>query len=161
MTYYLDLTGENGCCAILFANPEHTVVHVGTTIHTEEEKYRNHELALRFAEECDFHFFFRGDELPELYTVPKTEVGGCDSRGGLFVGSHDFTIRDPDPMYYIDREGNCFLITQNSSEFLDMGKSWREKMVPTDAIEVFASRGEAEKKYRIWEWNELLKEGDL
>ena len=42
-----------------------------------------------------------------------------------------------------------------------MGMEWREKMVLTDAVEVFAGRAEAEQKYRIWEWEELLKEGDL
>lgn len=161
MKYYVDLTGEDGCVGILFTNPENTAVYVGTTVHTEEEKYRGHELAERFARECDFHFFFKGDQLPELYTVPQTEIGGYDSRGGLFAGSYNFTLRELEPMYYIDREGKCWLVTEDSSQFLDMGLSWREKMVRCDDIEVFANREEAERKYRILEWEDLLKEGDL
>lgn len=161
MTFYIDLTAEGGCVGILFTNPENTAVYTGTTVHTEDEALRGHPLAERFAKECDFHFFFREDGLPELYTVPKVEVAGYDSQGGLFAGSNHFSIRDPEPMYYIDREGKCFLITEDSSKFLDMGLSWREKMVPTDTIDIFSNRAEAEQKYRIWEWKDLLKEGDL
>ena len=160
MKYYIDLISSDGPMAVLFTNRENEVVYVGTTIHIEDAKLRNHPLAKQYAEECDFHFFFDGDELPELYTVPRTEIGGYDSQGGLFVGSDDFDLRDG-RLYYIDREKNCFLITENTGEFLEMGRNWREKMVPTDAIEVFADRAEAEQKYRIWEWEELLKEGDL
>lgn len=160
MTYYVDVTGENGCCAILFTDPENKVVYAGTVVHTEEEKYRDHELARRLERECDFHFYFRGDRLPELYTVPQTEIAGFDSQGGLFAGIGSFSLRG-EPLYYIDREGSCFLITDDSGKFLEMGKSWRESMVPADDIELFASRTQAEQVYRIWSWQELLEEGDL
>lgn len=160
MTFYIDLTGEGGCCGILFTQPENTAVYTGTTVHTEPEQYRDHPLAERFAKECDFRFFFKGEELPKLYTVPQTEIGGYDSEGGLFAGNCNFSLRD-EPLYYIDREGKCFRITGDSSQFLEMGLSWRERMEPNDAIEVFASRAEAEQKYKIWEWKDLLKEGDL
>lgn len=160
MTYYIDLTGEDGCVGIAFTRPENKAVYVGTTVHTEEAKLRNHPLAERYARECDFHFFFKGDELPELYTVPKTEIAGYDSRGGLFAGIGSFLLRD-EPLYYIDRSGKCFLITRDGGTFLDMGLTWREKMVPVDSIDVFSSRAEAEKTYRIWTWETLLKEGDL
>lgn len=161
MTYYIDLTAEGGCCGILFTNPENRAVYVGTTVHTEAEALRDHFLAERFEKQCDFHFFFTEDTLPELYTVPKVEIGGYDSRGGLFAGSPDFGFRKEDALYYIDREGNCFRILTEGSSFPDMGMDWRERMVPTEEIEVFASRAEAEKKYRIWSWKELFKEGDL
>jgi hypothetical protein len=160
MNYYIDLTKEDGCVGVLFTNPEHKPVYVGTMVHTEESKLRDHPLVKRYAGECDFHFFFDGDELPRLYTVPQTEIGGYDSRGGLFVGSHNFELWEG-PLYYIDREKQVFLITENSAQLLEMGSTWREQMTSTDAIEVFASRAEAERKYRIWEWKELLKEGDL
>lgn len=160
MKFYIDLTGMDGCVGILFTNPEHKAVYVGTTVHTEAEALRGHPLAERYAKECDFHFFFRGDTLPGLYTVPYAEIAGFDSRGGLFAGSDSFSFRG-EPLYYIDREGNCFLITENSSDFLDMGLTWRERMVPSNAIEVFDSRETAEQKYRIWDWEELQKEGDL
>lgn len=160
MKYFIDLTKMKNCVGFLFSHPENEAVFVGTTIHTEEPKLRNHPLAKQYAEECDFHFFFDGDQLPKLYTVPRTEIGGYDSCGGLFVGSRNFELWDG-PLYYIDRENKVFLITENSAELLNMGMEWREKMVPTDAVDVFANRAEAELKYKIWEWEELLKEGDL
>lgn len=160
MKFYIDLMAEGGCVGILFTNPENVAVYTGTTVHTEDEALWGHPLAERFALECDFHFFFKGDELPKLYTVPKTEIAGYDSEGGLFAGSYHFSLRD-EPMYYIDRDGKCFLITPDSSNFMDMGLSWRDKMIPTDAIEVFSNREEADRKYKIWEWKDLLKEGDL
>ena len=160
MKYYIDLTGTDGAMGILFTNRENEAVYAGTTVHTEDAKLRDHSLAKRYAEECDFHFFFKGDELPKLYTVPQTEIGGYDSEGGLFLGSNHFDLRET-PLYYLDREKNVFRITENSGELLKLGMEWREKMVLTDAVEVFAGRAEAEQKYRIWEWEELLKEGDL
>lgn len=160
MKYYIDLTASDGPMAILFTDRENEAVYVGTMLHTEDAKLRNHPLVKRYAAECDFHFYFDGDEMPELYTVPQTEIGGYDSHGGLFVGGQVFSFRET-PLYYLDRERNCFLITENSGELLNLGMEWREKMVPTVAIEVFASRAEAEQKYKIWEWEALLKEGDL
>ena len=160
MKYYIDLTGVDGAVGILFTHRENEAVYVGTMVHTEDAKLREHPLVKRYAGECDFHFFFKGDDLPELFTVPQTEIGGHDSEGGLFVGGQAFSFRDT-PLYYLDRDGNWFLITERGGDFLEMGMEWREKMVPTDAVEAFASRAEAEQKYKIWEWEELLKEGDL
>lgn len=160
MKYFIDLTKMKNCVGFLFSHPENEAVYVGTVVHTEAPKLRNHPLAKRYAEECDFRFFFHGDELPELYTVPRTEIGSYDSQGGLFAGSYDFDFQKG-PLYYIDRERKCYLITENCGEFLEMGMNWRENMVPTNAVEVFANREEAEQKYKIWEWEELLKEGDL
>ncbi len=160
MKYYIDLTKRKNCVGFLFTHPENEAVFVGTTVHTEESKLRDHPLAKQYAEECDFHFFFDGDQLPKLYTVPKAEIAGYDSEGGLFAGSYDFDLRG-EPLYYIDRDKKCWLITDNSGQLLDMGRAWREKMIRTDMIDVFASREEAEQKYKIWEWEELLKEGDL
>ena len=160
MKYYIDLTGVNGAVGILFTHRENEAVYVGTTVRTEDNRLRNHPLVKRYAGECDFHFFFEGDELPELYTVPRTEIGGYDSRGGLFVGGQAFSFEDS-PLYYLDRDGNWFLIGEKGCDLLEMGMSWREKMVPTHAVEAFSSRAEAERKYKIWEWEELLKEGDL
>ena len=160
MKYYIDLTTSDGPMAILFTNRENEAAYVGTTVLTEAAELRDHPLAKRYAEECDFRFFFRGDDLPELYTVPKTEIGGYDSHGGLFAGRDGFDLRDG-TLYYIDRDRKCYLITKNSSKLLEMGMNWRKTMVPTDDIEVFADRAEAERKYKIWEWEDLLKEGDL
>lgn len=149
MTHYFDLSDLSGCVGII-VSPGDTVVCTGTTVHTESAKYRGCEAAERLARDNDLHLWY-DDERPDvsIYTVPKTEIGGYDNRGGLFVGCMDFTLWQEKPMYYIDREGKCFLITQDSRKFQGMGLSWREKMVPTDTIGVFASLAEAGKSYQI------------
>lgn len=158
MTIYFDLSDLGGCVGIL-ANPGDTVVCTGTQVHTEPARYRGREAAERFARENDLHFWF-GDEAPQapFYTVPQTELGGYDSRGGFFAGSLDFTLNGEEPMYYIDREGKCFLITAHSREFAGMGHSWRERMVPSDAIDIFPSLAAAREKYDI---HRPRDEGDL
>lgn len=149
MTHYFDLSELGGCVGI-FAGPGDMVVCTGMQLHTEPAKYRGCEPAQRFARENDLHFWF-GDERPEvpIYAVPKIEIGGYDSRGGLFAGSPDFTLSQAEPLYYIDRAGRCFLITADSREFSGLGLAWRERMVPTDAIEVFSSLEEARERYNI------------
>lgn len=149
MTHYFDLSNLGGCVGII-ASPGDRVVYAGTQIHREPVKYRGSAPAERFARENDLHVWF-DDEEPdiEIYTVPKTGIGGYDSTGGLFAGSPDFSFRDGEPMYYIDRERNCYLITENSRDFPDMGLAWREKMVPTDAVEIYSSREEAMEAHEI------------
>ncbi len=148
MTHYYDLSKLSGCVGII-ADPGDRVVCTGTQIHTEPGEYQQLELTRKLAEENDFHFWF--DEGPKLaiYTVPKTELGGYDSKGGFFAGCMDFTLREKEPMYYIDAQRRCWLITTDSGEFLTMGASWREKLVPTDAIEVFDSYEQARTRYPI------------
>lgn len=147
MTFYFDLTMLKSCTGILVGT-EHQLICTGTGIHTEDRRYRGCEAALRLEQENDLHFWF--GEVPRigLYTVPLTEIGGYDSRGGYFAGCPDFSLGDG-PMYYIDREKNCWRITENSREFASMGICWRERMVPAPEIRVFGSFGEARERYPI------------
>ncbi|MBR2048336.1 MAG: hypothetical protein IJ960_07025 [Oscillospiraceae bacterium] len=160
MKYYIDLTASDGPMAVLFTHRENEAVYVGTTVHIEPEKLRNHPLAMRYVSECDFHFFFQGDDLPTLYTVPQMEIAGRDSQGGLFAMGPGFSLEDG-PLYYIDREKRCFLAAETGESLLKLGMEWRSRMAPTDAVEVYADRAEAERNYKIWNWEDLLKEGDL
>lgn len=148
MTCYYDLTGADGGIGIL-PEPGEIAVLTGVVLHTEPAKYRG-EKSDAFIRDFDFHFWF-DDEEPEvtLYAVPRIEVGGYDSEGGLFAGSIDFTLSRAKPMYYIDKDRRCHLITSDSREFLAMGRSWRERMTHTDAIEIFPTKEEARKKYNI------------
>lgn len=149
MIWYFDLSELGGCVGIL-ANPGDQVVYTGTVFHTEPVKYRGCEAAARFARENDLHFWF--GEKPELdiYTVPKLEIGGFDNLGGLFAGSPGFALGEAEPLYYIDREHRCYRITGDSREFPGMGMAWRERMVPTEAVEAFESLERAREKYTIF-----------
>lgn len=160
MKYCIDLTAAEGAVGILFTHRENEAVYVGTTVHTEPEQYRDHPLVKRYEAECDFHFFFGSDRLPMVYTVPKTEIAGFDSRGGLFAVTEGFSLTHGH-LYYIDRNRRCYLAAQDGESLLKLGMAWRNRTVPADDLEAFDSRGEAEEKYKIWDWEDLLKEGDL
>lgn len=157
MTRYYDDSGIPGCIGII-PNPGDTIIFTGTQIHIESAKYRG-EQSERFARECDFHFWF-DDEKPELeiYTVPKMEVVGRDSCGGLFVCNGGSFLREEEPMYYLDQKRRCFRIAQNSRKFLDCGMKWRDSLIPSDAIEVFASKEKAKKKFNIIDLKEPLED---
>lgn len=149
MTYYFDLSELGGAVGII-ANPGDRVVCTGSRIHTEPAKYRGIDLEKRLAEEYDLHLFFDDEPLPETpYTVPLMEIGGYDSHGGLIAGSPHFGFRDTVSLYYIDREKKCFLITDGTRNFMELGKNWRDGMVPLEDAEIFASFEEASRKYPI------------
>ena len=154
MTYYFDLTRLDGATGII-PNPGDTIVLTGTGLHREPAKYRGCEAAVRFAEEQDLHFFY-DDEHPELplYTVPRMEVGGYDSRGGLIAGSPHFGLREMVSLYYIDRERKCLLIP-GGENFPELGDGWRERLVPAGEVQVFASYAEAAEHLPI------LRPGDM
>lgn len=149
MTLYFDLSNLDGAVGI-FASGGAELIFTGTGVHTEPAKYRGIEAAERLARDSDLHFWF-DDAPPEVpcYTVPQTELCGYDSHGGLFAGSPCFSFRDAEPLYYIDREKNCFLITEDCGAFRNLGDGWRERMVPTGALEIFDSYEQAREKYAI------------
>jgi len=155
MTVYLDVMKENGCVGVIFEK-DVQVVYTGTQIHIEPAKYR--DLAKPFVEN-DFHFWF-SDEKPEisLYTAPKTEVCGYDSAGGYFAAIDHLDLREPQPIYYIDPELRCWLITADARKFRNPFPNWRDQMTRSDDIAVFSNREEAEKKFDIKELKDLWEE---
>lgn len=149
MTWYFDLSELGGAVGII-ADRGDEIVHTGTRLHAEPAKYRGCDMAKRLEEEYDLHLFFDDEPLPEnLYTVPLMEIGGYDSHGGLIAGSPHFGLRDTVSLYYIDREKKCFLITDGTRNFMELGRNWRDGMVLLEDGSVFASYEEACKKYPI------------
>lgn len=149
MTYYFDLSELGGAVGILL-DPGHQAVFTGAQIHTEPAKYRGIAAAEQFARENDLHFWY--DDAPpalSVYTVPQMEIGGYDSRGGLFAGSPYFGFREASSLYYIAPDKSCYLITKDSSLFREMGDSWRERMVRAEELKVFASLEEARAEFPI------------
>ena len=155
MKLYLDTTGENSAVGVIVGR-EVQVICTGTEVHIEPAKYR--DLAKPF-EVNDFHFWF-SDEKPELslYTVPRTQLCGYDSRGGYFAALDSLSFREAQPMYYITPELQCMHITDDARRFREPFPDWRDGMTPSDAIEVFPSRAEAQQKYDIKEIRDLLEE---
>lgn len=157
MKLYCDVTGEDGCVG-LFAGHGVEIVYTGCDLHTESEKLREHPLALRLAQDCDFHFWF-GKERPEQYpyTVPQTEIVGFDSRGGYFAAVEDRWLAGAAPLYYISPDFVCHRIASKGKAFAELGQTWRETMVSTDEIEAFADKAAAGEKYDIRSVRELLE----
>ena len=141
MTWYFDLTQLRGATGLILSSG-HQAILTGTRIHTEPERYRSCEPALRMERENDLHFWFGEAPRIDLYTVPTMELGGYDSLGGYVTGCPDFSL-GAEPLYYIDRDRRCWRITEDSRKFQDMGCSWREHMVPAEEIRVFGSIEEA------------------
>lgn len=155
MRLYLDTTGENACVGVI-VKQEVELILTGVEVHIEPAEYRC--LAGPFADN-DLHFWF-SDGRPELslYTVPKTQLCGYDSRGGYFAAMEHFSLREPRHLYYITPELQCMHITDDARKFREPFPDWREGMTPSDAIEVFSCRAEAEEKYDIKELRDLLEE---
>lgn len=148
MTHYFDLSKLRGCVGIL-ADPGDRVVLTGTAVHSEPEKYRDTDLARKLKAENDLRFWFGAAPAAPFYTVPRTELGGFDSRGGFFAGCPDFSLRGEGCIYYIDRDRRCWKITENAGDVLSMGKAWREGMTPCEEIELFDSFEGARQRYPI------------
>lgn len=157
MKIYCDITKEDGCIGVI-PNPGVEIIFTGTEVHTEPANLCGHPMALRLAEECDFHFWFGKDRIvPPFYTVPKTEIAGYDSRGGYFVSPEDLSLDWSEPLYYIDPMLVCHRIVPVGKTLADMGVSWRETMVSCGDIEVFPDQSAAEERYRIMSLQELLE----
>lgn len=157
MKLYCDVTEEDGCVG-LFAGHGVEVVYTGCQLHTEPEKLREHPMAVKLAQECDFHFWF-GMERPEklIYTVPRTEIVGFDSNGGYFAAVEDRWLAGAAPLYYISPGFVCHRIASDGKSFAELGNTWRETMVPTDEIEAFPDKTAAGEKYDIRSVREILE----
>lgn len=155
MKLYLDTTGENSAVGVIVGR-EVQVICTGTEVHIEPAKCR--DLAKPF-EINDFHFWF-SDKKPELslYTVPRAQLCGYDSRGGYFAALDSLSFLEAQPVYYITPELQCMHITDDARRFRELFPDWRDGLTLSDAIEVFPSRAEAQQKYDIKEIRDLLEE---
>ncbi len=142
---YVDLTGEKGCIGIIAHEAE--VIPVGTQTHSEPEQYRDSEPAARFRR-MGLHFWFGKAPIPDLYTIPQTTLLAHDGGAGRFLRTAD------DSIYYWDGH-RVFCICDGLQSFPE---NWRQAMVPTDALEIYLSRREAEKVHHIYSVTELMEE---
>lgn len=140
--WYFDLTLLKQCTGIL-AGPGTEVILCGTRIHTEDERYRDSEPALRLERERDLHFWFGKTPRIDIYTVPQMELGGYDSRGGFLAGSPDFSLGAGERIYYIDAQRQCWQLPEG------LIPGWRERLIPAPEIRIFGSFEEARKSCPI------------
>lgn len=128
------------------------IVLAGTIISSMDTNERNDEY-LRYAEDYDIQFIF-DDCIPSLkfYTVPLVDIVAKDSDGG-FIGSlgQQFDIESDAPICYINKDLECFIVSENVREFLGNLESWKKNMILYDEIILYSSKGEAEKELEFFD----------
>jgi hypothetical protein len=152
---YQDRTVFSGAIGV---NLEDTVIiSAGTTIysmgvHDRKEEYQ------RYANDYDIQFIF-DDEIPhlEFFTVPHVEIMAKDSKGG-FIGIvyQQCDSESDESICYINRDLECFIISENVEDFLSNIGTWQDGMKPYDKITVYRSKAEAETELEFIDLSDIL-----
>ncbi len=151
---FIDKSELKECTSVWVKDAE--INWAGTTVYSMSVKHKNSEYQ-RFADEYDIHFIF-DDNVPVInfYTIPFIEIFAVDSNGG-YLGSlgEGIDFDGTAPICYIDKNHNCFLITNNGKEFLNNAASWKTHMTPYMDVEFFTSKEEAMSKYEFLDSKEM------
>jgi len=92
----------------------------------------------------------------DFYTIPRVDIFATDSAGGYIGTIEKMTDLESDAaICYIDKERKCYLITENSTEFLQNASNWSNRLVPYEKIKFYISKDEAEKENAFIDISEL------
>ena len=146
------MTNVNACIGIL-PDPGETVVFTGVSVYSMplSIKRREGEQYADFARKFGIRFIF-DDEKPviDFYTVPWIEIGAADGSGGFFASVNGpFSLRDAVPLVYISPNRECFLLTEDSRQFLNMAPDWSTRLTPWDGIQIYPTKAQAKAEYGI------------
>lgn len=140
---YLDKTEFNG--AIGVSSKDIQIILAGTTIYSMSADDKNEEY-LKYANDYDIQFIF-DDHIPylEFYTVPYVDIMARDSKGG-FIGTigQQCDLENDALICYINKDLDCFIISENGADFLSNVESWKDNLKPYDKISFYRSKAEAE-----------------
>ena len=145
---YLDVTKRENCAAIFIEDTE--VIKSGTTVYHMNSNDKN-ETYQQYADEYDIHFIF-DDNIPKVsfYTVPQVDVFATDREGGLIGTVGSMTDLQSDlPIFYINKNRECFLIATSGKEFLETTTNWKNNLKPYNEVIFYKSKLEAEKELRF------------
>ena len=140
---YLDRTELIGAVGVNIEDTE--VILAGTTIFPMSAQYKN-EVYQKCASDYDIQFIF-DDDIPhlEFFTVPHVDIMAKDSKGGFIGTVYQKCDSESDaPICYINRDLECFIISENEKEFLSNIGTWQNNLKPYDKITVYRSKAEAE-----------------
>lgn len=157
MTQYIDMTNTDGCFGIIAENGER-IVFTGVTINAmpQSVKRKEGEAYDEFARLYDIYFIF-DDKLPsvDFYTVPRTDIAAIDSDGGFIASvGEPFDLRSGGTLVYISKARSCYLITENSANFLSEVTGWKGRLTPYDGIRIYDSKNSAGKDYEIIDFDQ-------
>ncbi|QOR65955.1 hypothetical protein IM538_19450 [Cytobacillus suaedae] len=140
---YLDRTELIGAINVNIEDTE--VILAGTTIFPMSAQYKNEEYQ-KCASDYDIQFIF-DDDIPhlEFFTVPHVDIMAKDSKGGFIGTVYQQCDSESDaPICYINRDLECFIISENEKDFLSNIGTWQNNLKPYDKITVYRSKAEAE-----------------
>jgi hypothetical protein len=152
---YLDRTELMGAVVVNIENTE--VIPVGTTIFPMSAHGKNEEYQ-KCANDHDIQFIF-DDDIPhlEFFTVPHVDIMAKDSKGGFIGTVYQQCDSESDaPICYINRDLECFIISENEIDFLSNIGTWQDNMKPYDKITVYRSKAEAEAKLEFIEFPDIF-----
>jgi hypothetical protein len=152
---YLDRTAFSGAIVVNLEDTE--IISAGTTINSMGVHHRNEEYQT-YANEYDIQFIF-DDDIPhlEFFTVPHVDIAAKDSKGG-FVGIvyQQCDSESDAPICYINRDLECFIVSENVEDFLSNIGTWQDNMKPYDKITVYRSKAEAETELEFIDLSDIL-----
>lgn len=150
MTCYIDPTGVQGCIGLI---SEDDIVFTGVSISSMPVslKAKEGEAYAQFARDYGIFFLF-DDDIPavDFYSIPRLDIAAVDGEGGFLASvGRNFDLHDPVPLVYLSKELECYLITEDSTQFLKMAAHWREHLQPYDGIRLYPSKEAAKKDFEI------------
>jgi hypothetical protein len=153
---YLDRTEFAGAISVCLKDTE--IISTGTTIYSMSVNDRNEEYQ-RYANDYDIQFIF-DDHIPhlEFYTVPQVDIMAKDSKGG-FIGTvgQSCDLESDAPICYINKDLECFIISENGADFLSNIESWQDNLKPYDKITLYRSKAEAEMELEFIDLSQIGK----
>lgn len=153
---YLDRTEFTGAISVFLKDTE--IISAGTTIYSMSVDDRNEEYQ-RYANYYDIQFIF-DDHIPhlEFYTVPQVDIMAKDSKGG-FIGTvgQSCDLESDAPICYINKDLECFIISENGADFLSNIELWQDNLKPYDKITLYRSKAEAEMELEFIDLSQIGK----
>ena len=152
---YLDRTAFSG--AIGFNLEDTEIISAGTTVNSMGVHDRNEEYQT-YANDYDIQFIF-DDDIPhlEFFTVPHVDIMAKDSKGGFAGIVYQECDSESDaPICYINRDLECFVISENVEDFMSNIGTWQDNMKPYDKITVYRSKAEAETELEFINLSDII-----
>ena len=72
-----------------------------------------------------------------------------------------FSLSDPIRLVYISPDRQCYLITQDATEFLSIVSEWKDRLIPFDGVTLYASKEKAKQEYEIIDFEKTKEYRDL
>lgn len=153
---YIDITQLKSSGAFFVGLEDKEIILSRTIINSMSINEKNYEYQ-RYADDYDIHFIF-DDCIPEVefYTVPILDIIAKDGEGG-FIGSlgHQFDLESDSPVCYVNRDLECFIVSENMKEFLKGIKCWKKNLKVYNKVTFYPSKEEAQEELDFFDLSSI------